>query len=294
MVLRCWRQDPAHRPSVTEVVGLLREWSVSSLLIEPTLSHASCSYRLRAVDMPFSHSPLRPPIENANAATSRASISQVPTDGKSTPTNSSRPNPQSHKTPANPILTPSAPHPAVPHGPCDPLHEPSPDEPHILSNTGNSHVDPISIAHCLCIVHADNHCHREKSLRLGNLPQCQLADNVDTATNLAPALALVDGEPNSTGLLATPLHSGQPNFKTHEVLMDPSPVFNPPRKPVSNELGVPSKAGNSNGGHPLSSIHSVRTVSANDHRTVPTPGAHPTELGYEGVQRHIDEIAEVM
>jgi len=36
MTLRCWGQDPAHRPKVTEVVGLLREWSVFSLSIGPT------------------------------------------------------------------------------------------------------------------------------------------------------------------------------------------------------------------------------------------------------------------
>lgn len=26
MTLRCWQQDPAHRPTVTEVVRLLHEW----------------------------------------------------------------------------------------------------------------------------------------------------------------------------------------------------------------------------------------------------------------------------
>ena len=36
MTLRCWQQDPARRPTVTEVVGLLREWSVFSLSAEPT------------------------------------------------------------------------------------------------------------------------------------------------------------------------------------------------------------------------------------------------------------------
>ena len=32
---RCWRQVPAHRPTVTEVVGILRESSVFSLPMEP-------------------------------------------------------------------------------------------------------------------------------------------------------------------------------------------------------------------------------------------------------------------
>jgi len=37
MALRCWRQDPADRPTVTEVVRLLREWSVFPLSMGPTL-----------------------------------------------------------------------------------------------------------------------------------------------------------------------------------------------------------------------------------------------------------------
>jgi len=36
MTLRCWAQYPAHRPMVTEVVGILREWSAFSLSIGPT------------------------------------------------------------------------------------------------------------------------------------------------------------------------------------------------------------------------------------------------------------------
>ena len=35
MMLKCWKRDPAHRPTVMEVVGLLREWSVFSLSMEP-------------------------------------------------------------------------------------------------------------------------------------------------------------------------------------------------------------------------------------------------------------------
>jgi len=35
MTLRCWQQDPTCRPTVTEVVGLLREQSVFSLSMVP-------------------------------------------------------------------------------------------------------------------------------------------------------------------------------------------------------------------------------------------------------------------
>ena len=31
MTVRCWRQDPAHRPTMAKVVRLLREWPVFSL-----------------------------------------------------------------------------------------------------------------------------------------------------------------------------------------------------------------------------------------------------------------------
>ena len=37
MVVRCWGQDPAQRPGMTEVVRLLREWSVVSLSMESAL-----------------------------------------------------------------------------------------------------------------------------------------------------------------------------------------------------------------------------------------------------------------
>ena len=36
MTLRCWAQYPAHRPTVTEVVGILRKWLAPFLSIEPT------------------------------------------------------------------------------------------------------------------------------------------------------------------------------------------------------------------------------------------------------------------
>ena len=36
MVVRCWHQDPAQRPTMTEVVGLAREWPVLSLSMELT------------------------------------------------------------------------------------------------------------------------------------------------------------------------------------------------------------------------------------------------------------------
>jgi len=36
MTLRCWQQDPASRPTITEVVGLLRQQSVFSLSVAQT------------------------------------------------------------------------------------------------------------------------------------------------------------------------------------------------------------------------------------------------------------------
>jgi len=37
MTVRCWLQDPAQRPAMTEVIGLLQEVLVSSLSIEASL-----------------------------------------------------------------------------------------------------------------------------------------------------------------------------------------------------------------------------------------------------------------
>ena len=37
MTVQCWHQDPAQRPTMTEVIGLLRELLVSSLSIEADL-----------------------------------------------------------------------------------------------------------------------------------------------------------------------------------------------------------------------------------------------------------------
>jgi len=37
MTLRCWGQHPVHRPTVTEVVEFLREWSAFSLSIGPNI-----------------------------------------------------------------------------------------------------------------------------------------------------------------------------------------------------------------------------------------------------------------
>ena len=34
--IRCWDEDPIQRPTMTRVVGILREWLVSFLLTEPT------------------------------------------------------------------------------------------------------------------------------------------------------------------------------------------------------------------------------------------------------------------
>ena len=36
MTLRCWDEDPVQRPTMTRVVGVIREWLVSFLLTEPT------------------------------------------------------------------------------------------------------------------------------------------------------------------------------------------------------------------------------------------------------------------
>ena len=36
VTLRCWDQDPAHRPTMAEVVKTLRAWRVFSLFEEPT------------------------------------------------------------------------------------------------------------------------------------------------------------------------------------------------------------------------------------------------------------------
>jgi len=38
MTVRCWHQDPAQRPTMTEVVGLIRELLVASLSIEADLN----------------------------------------------------------------------------------------------------------------------------------------------------------------------------------------------------------------------------------------------------------------
>jgi len=35
MVDSCWQQDPGHRPTITDVVELLREWPVFSPSMEP-------------------------------------------------------------------------------------------------------------------------------------------------------------------------------------------------------------------------------------------------------------------
>ena len=45
MTVRCWHQDPAQRPMMTEVVGLLRELLVSSLSIEADLNDLLQAYK---------------------------------------------------------------------------------------------------------------------------------------------------------------------------------------------------------------------------------------------------------
>jgi len=89
MTCKCWRQDPARRPTVMEVVGLLREWSVFSLPVEPISRHTSCSYRLRNLSLPLSSLAPSQPVEDVDPAKHRAPISQIPTNQEPTPTQSS-------------------------------------------------------------------------------------------------------------------------------------------------------------------------------------------------------------
>ena len=88
VTLRCWQQDPAHRPTVTEVVEFLREWSVFSLSMEPASLHSSCSYRLRAMNPPLSGLASCLRAESVNAAMSRTLISRVPANKETSPTGS--------------------------------------------------------------------------------------------------------------------------------------------------------------------------------------------------------------
>jgi hypothetical protein len=63
MTRDCWQQDPAQRPAITKVVGILREWLVYLLCTEPPsrLNFASRSYLQCAVDTNlFGLSPPRP------------------------------------------------------------------------------------------------------------------------------------------------------------------------------------------------------------------------------------------
>ena len=39
MTCRCWHQDPARRPNITEVAAFLREWSASSFFMETSLRY---------------------------------------------------------------------------------------------------------------------------------------------------------------------------------------------------------------------------------------------------------------
>lgn len=36
LTLCCWHQDPVHRPTMTKVVKILRQWPVFPLITEPT------------------------------------------------------------------------------------------------------------------------------------------------------------------------------------------------------------------------------------------------------------------
>jgi len=153
MTLKCWEQDPADRPTVTEVVKLLREWSVLSLSIEPTSLHGCCSYRLRTVNPSPSNLTPGSPVENTNTAASHATISQAPVNGKPTPTRSSG-TPQrsaytdfqTHETSAelSTVLNSS--------------RELLSDKPQTPSGSANSNGDHLfSIVHGVRTVHAENH-----------------------------------------------------------------------------------------------------------------------------------------
>ena len=120
MTCKCWRQDPARRPTVTEVVGLLREWF--SLSMEPTSRHTPRSYKQRTVNTPSSNLAPRPLVKNADVTADHALISKMPSNGNPAPTKpsgtpqrSDQTNVQTHKPSSDisPVLG----------SPCEPLSD---------------------------------------------------------------------------------------------------------------------------------------------------------------------------
>ena len=104
--------------------------------------HTSCSHRLRIMNP---SSPSRQPVENVCATTSETPIILMPADGKQTPTKSPcttqtsrQPDFHINKISADPSPMLNSP------------YEPSPDEPHPLSNSGKTGSNyPLSIAHSM-------------------------------------------------------------------------------------------------------------------------------------------------
>ena len=142
MASRCWQQDPARRPTATEVVGQLREWSVLLPSVESTSRHASCRHRLRTMD-PSSGPPPRQPLKNGGTTTNDAPVILAPAEGGPNPTKSRCTTKNSNSRSANknsvkPILMLNSP------------RKLSPDEPRPLSNSGNTDGDhTLHIAHSM-------------------------------------------------------------------------------------------------------------------------------------------------
>lgn len=89
MTVKCWQQDPARRPTITAVVGLLREWSVISFFAQPMYRDASRSYTLRTANRPLSTLPLSQLTGGANGTTVHVIALPTPTDEESSPIQSS-------------------------------------------------------------------------------------------------------------------------------------------------------------------------------------------------------------
>jgi len=147
MTCKCWRQDPARRPTVTEVVGLLREWSVFFLSTEPTSRHPPCSYKQRT-NTPLSNIAPHPLVKNVDVTADRAPIPQMPTNGEpaqinppGTPQHSGQTNFQSNEPSSD--LSP------VLGSPREPLS----DESHTPPGTNSDDEHPLSSVHSM--VHAD-------------------------------------------------------------------------------------------------------------------------------------------
>ncbi|KAF9648576.1 kinase-like protein [Thelephora ganbajun] len=141
MILRCWRKDPDHRPTMTEVVGLLRE-----------------CYKLWVANPYLSTLPPWQSTENLGDAKNHAPTTPMPTDMEPTSTQSSRtsrhygqPSIQNHEISRDQILTSDVPRPGVSQSsPTSSFHELFFDEPRVLSDTAhdnNHHTASKSCVH---------------------------------------------------------------------------------------------------------------------------------------------------